>query len=164
MLYYLKENSHNFSPKKFKLFTGRELEYIVNFDDTCLYDLQSNDQLDINKLFGFSKGYHHSYSVRFGWRPVYEKIEILAYIYRNGKRVSEYEEDIHLGFIETNKFYKFKIQLKNGNANFIIKTENNELITLRSFPFSYKFNLGYLLNPYFGGNQKAPHEMFITLK
>jgi len=72
------------------------MSYSVVFTNSCEYDLVNNDQYDINKIFGLSFGLHHKNSARFGWRWNTEKkkIEILAYVYVNGKRVNEWDQDI----------------------------------------------------------------------
>ena len=59
----------------------------VYFFPNCTYQLSENyDQ--VNKLYGFSEGFHHWNSARTGWRCVDgENIELLAYSYINGKRI-----------------------------------------------------------------------------
>ncbi len=59
------------------------------FEQSAIYQFNDEDQHDVNKLFGFSVGWHHKNSYRFGWRPSADltKIEIVAYEYRNGVRV-----------------------------------------------------------------------------
>jgi len=163
MIAKVKRGKHRFFPFKLKLFCGNILSARVNFDSSCIYRLDPIAQPNINKLFGFSRGLHHAASYRFGWRAVEDKIEILAYMYRNGKRINEWDQDIHLAFIEPGQTYNFTIQIKNGECYFKILDEFNQNISIRSFQYSTKLNIGYRLNPYFGGSLPAPHDMQIYI-
>jgi hypothetical protein len=161
MIYEVIKGSHYFSPKKIKFFIGNKLKKQIKFTKSCLYQ----DKPFINKLFGFSRGYHHHNSVRFGWRPTdHNKIELLAYMYINGKRIKEEEQDIHLAFIDISNYYNLEINNLHNKVIFKIFDIHNQLITIREFPFTSKFKLGYHLNPYFGGKPKAPHNMYIHIK
>jgi hypothetical protein len=160
MLYEIIKGSHHFTPKKFKLFLGNKLTKQIKFTKTCLYE----DVPFINKLFGFSRGYHHYNSVRFGWRPVSNKIELVAYMYIKGNRILEIREDIHIAFIDVSTTYNLEIKQLNNKAIFKVSNKDNQLISVREFPFQTGFKLGYYLNPYFGGKPTAPHNMYIYIK
>jgi hypothetical protein len=162
MIYIIDKGYHSFSPKKFKLFIGNKISKKVLFYKDCQYEIPGH-QLNINKLFGFSRGYHHYNSVRFGWRYMDGKIEILAYMYKKGKRINEWDEDIHLAFIELDKPYNFILMHKKDTIHFIIKSDNNDLLTIRTFSFNPLFKLGYILNPYFGGSEPSPKTMKISI-
>lgn len=157
----------------------------VIFTESCKYDIGNEDQNDINKLFGFGfftfkiltrkkvnifgKKYnvpwfrpmHHYNSIRFGWRYDLNlnKIEILYYYYQNGER--KYG---HILFIDIDSQHSYEI-LNNNDKNYILKVKNNNSNNNYSFvninikPKKY----GYLLKPYFGGNQKAPHDIKIEI-
>jgi hypothetical protein len=116
-------------------------------------------------LFGLSYGYHHRNSARFGWRSTLDgKIEILAYVYRNGKRVNEWEEDIYIETIEPNKDYIFELSVIDGNYTFLIKSgDSKKLLGVSIVEAGRLFPLGYYLNPYFGGDETAPQKMYLTL-
>lgn len=128
------------------------------FTDTCLYDLGNADQLDTNKLFGFSIGKHHNNSFRFGWRPnkTKDKIEILSYEYRDGERVIDLIREIDI-----NKWIHFEIEYLNEYVKYIITANEEHKATIGTNKFSLKkkFGLGYKLGFYFGGNQTAPHKI-----
>ena len=129
------------------------LTFKVNFDKSCIYNLNSPDQLDINKLFGFSNGFnHHKYSARFGWNSENDKINIFSYVYDNGKRKSN-----PISTIECGKYYKMAIV--DDNTNWIFSIDNYFTMV----PKSEKFKIGYKLWPYFGGNITSPHDMSIEL-
>lgn len=137
------------------LLNTRCLSYEVEFTDSCRYDIGSEDQGDINKLFGV--GYfpsHHYNSVRIGWNydiPT-DKIKLWAYWYEKGQRKWAY-----LKSVDVNTTHCFSIRMEN----------NEHVIDLGDVVYTIgvkpKF-IGYLLAPYFGGNQVAPHDIIIHLK
>ena len=70
---------------------GRQrMERHVTFDASCQYDSAAYNAQDVNKLFGLSFGFGgvHDNSARFGWRwsKSDQCIELLAYVYNEGKR------------------------------------------------------------------------------
>ncbi len=133
----------------------KKLSYNIQFTDSCRYDIGREDQADINKLFGV--GYfpsHHHKSVRIGWNYNIQtdQIDLWAYWYDNWERRWSYLKSVDIN--TTNKFtinvYKTKHVIDLGDVVFPIQLEPDFI--------------GYLLMPYFGGNQPAPHDMIINLK
>lgn len=109
------------------------------FDETAIYNLNNNDQFDWNKLLGFSRGFHQNNSIRIAWRwnTVKQVVELTKYEYVNGKRIMH------------EPLWEVKI---------------NEIATIVFNISDRKFcKWGYLLYPYFGGNQKAPHDINILI-
>jgi hypothetical protein len=130
------------------------------FDESCLYDLHSEDQLDINKLFGFSIGWHHHTSFRFGWRPNIEnKIEIFCYEYQDGIR----QKPIKLCEVDINKWIRFQLTYSSTGIIKYFISYGNDFYWFYDSPVNIrkKTGLGYTLGLYFGGNQKAPHDIII---
>jgi hypothetical protein len=149
-------NFLNFKPYCFK--QAHSLSYEVVFTDSCKYDIGS-DQSDINKLFGFSYGFHHHQSDRIGWRwnPSLNKIELLLYSYEQKVRRSFKLTEVALN---TLNIIELEVYL-NGLYRHISIKINNE---------TYAFCLlqdpvywGYTLGLYFGGNRTAPHNMNILI-
>jgi hypothetical protein len=141
MIRTIKKGGHYSSPLSFKLHTGVDkLSYIVKFTDSCRYDLGNDNQLDWNKLFGVSVGYHKNNSIRLAWRynKETELIEIAKYSYFEGTRYMSTE----IGELEI----------------------NTETILTLNIPELWKKKWGYYLNPYFGGNEVAPHDIKIHIK
>ena len=134
-------------------------KYKYKFTESALYDLKDTDQHDINKLFGFSIGMHHTNSFRIGWRPNknIDKIEILAYEYHNKIRVPA----ISIVEVNINDWNDFEI-MYNSNMNSVIYTVNSKIVT--SDIELNEINFGYTLGLYFGGNKKAPHNIKIWRK
>jgi hypothetical protein len=106
---------------------------------------------------------HHYKSVRFGWRYdlLTKSIEILAYWYEKGERKVE-----SLCFVELGKTYRYSFQIVD-EAHFLSIYEYllgaYELLS-EKFLYMPSSALAYPLLPYFGGNQKAPHDMTITVE
>lgn len=134
------------------------------FTTSCLYRLNENyDQ--VNKLFGFSEGYHHWNSARIGWRCVDGvNIELLAYCYIDGERIIK-----PLLACKPNTWVFCNIQ--NQDSRYIFKAFNSkeklasvvvEKNSKRSFYSFFKLFI-YNLYPYFGGKISAPRDMNIYM-
>jgi len=139
--------------------------YKVTFFTGGKYDLHGSDQLDINKLFGLSYGMHHVNSVRFGWRWDLRKemIEILAYVYVDGKRITEVDASIHVGFVFPGIPYYYTIDVTESHYTFTLESilfQNSEFVSIKHDNLTW---WGYKLFPYFGGNQVAPEKVIIDM-
>lgn len=131
------------------------------FTDSCMFDLQDDDQWDVNKLFGFSIGHHQKQnSFRFGWRPILSenKIEIVAYEYYNGIR----QVTKSIGMVNLNTWYRCAISYMPywKQTKYIF----GDLSFITHFNLNKKHGLGYTLGIYFGGNETAPHKITIYKK
>ena len=135
------------------------------FTDSCIYEFNSGYR-GVNKLFGFSIGYHHHNSFRFGWRPTknLKQIEIIGYEYKNKERVPY----INLYKVELNEWYLFKL-FYNGIENkveySIIDFNKNKFLRIQSeVNIKHKFYWGYKLGLYFGGIYKTIQDIIIFTK
>jgi hypothetical protein len=169
MWYKIKQGRHRAYPFNLGIHFGKTSEsYEVMFDDSCRYQLEGVDQLDWNKLVGWSYGFHHNNSIRIGWGfiPELDKIQLALYTYENGIRevveTSLNTDKIELDF---NKTYTLKLGITlAGTAYLILCNFNNEWeINLVKRTSRYKPTLGYNLNTYFGGNLKSPVNLKIYL-
>ena len=132
------------------------IRYDVYFTETCRYDLKGPDQDDINKLFGIGYFPHHQQnSVRFGWNysKMNDSIRIYGYWYRDGLRYSRLLGDVKLGMWNT---YVIMPSAKSHNLQVL----GRGIASTVPVP---GLRYGYHLGPYFGGNQKAPHDMTIMM-
>ena len=164
--------------------SNKVLKARVAFTDSCRYDIGS-DQSDINKLFGFSfltwkifkkkkisifgktmnipwvRPMHHYNSFRFGWTysPTKDVIEIYTYWYTNGVRNFKYITSVNIDDVVN---YELIIE----NEHIIFKMESIDMesidIVMNSHTIRSEFKFGYLLQPFFGGNQTAPHDVEIV--
>lgn len=167
MKYKIKKGRHFSTPFKFpKIYwnkTDIKMNYVVTFSK-CDYIIEDEDKYDINKLFGISYGYHHTNSDRIGWRYNEEtnKIELFQYSYENKKRFARYIDEI-----EMNKKYYISLEVhKNKKRNIrelTITIDGKEYIFFLKYNENRFSKISYTLTPYFGGNKKAPKDMFIDI-
>lgn len=148
-------------------FGKRELTRIVEFGPGCRYHLPREtesppDEWSINKLFGI--GYlwsHHTDSARFGWRwnLEQERVELLAYCYVNGVR-----EWKSVALVKMNTRYKCTIRIWYNYYRFtVLAGPESEIMADEHIAFSHNKKIGYYLNPYFGGPDPAPADVFIEI-
>ena len=160
MVFTIKEGKHysdNRFHKAVHLLRTKTISYDVTFTESCKYQLGSPDQLDINKLFGYSNCIDpHIESTRVGWRWNGEKIAIFAYLYRDGARSDYHIKDIECGV-------EYTIQLERIEGHDIFKILRAGAVVAVEV-FERKPSLfAWSLWPYFGGNQTAPHDIHIQL-
>jgi hypothetical protein len=142
----------------FKQTNYNELKFVVKFDSTAIYQtLSANNQNDINKLYGFSDNNadHHQFSARIGWRWSDGALRLFGYIYNNS--IMSFEE---LGKIGIGEEHTCSIKI---TATQYIFTLNN---VSKSMPRTSLTStaIGYKLYPYFGGDESAPHTIYIWIK
>ena len=121
------------------------------------------DDLDINKFFGFSLGWHHKDSIRVGWTPDFNnkgRFTLYFYLYNNSVRsFTRFTE------IKGDTDYSIKILLEYGRVTFELFDSNGESIAKSSERFVVpEKRLGYYLWFYFGGNKVAPGKMTAWIK
>jgi len=144
---------HKFHPRMPEL-SKKRLKFRANFDSTCLYNLKTKDQADINKLYGLSSLFIHKHSVRFGWRVEGRVIRIFAYWYRKGVRGWA-----DLGTVQPDEWNEYSIE-QLPNKFWLFKLNDTEF---RIPPIDWCTKYGFKSFPYFGGNVPAPHSMDIGL-
>lgn len=151
---------------KFPITKRKVFNYNLMFTSFCYYtekDLKNKINFrDINKAVGVGSlfHFHHNESVRFGWRPSLTKnyISLFVYGYVNGNRYYIFLEDFPV-----NKTIKATIDIKNycvtvssKDKDRVIDINKTKFKKLIKTPFLYK------LYPYFGGDEKAPHDIIIS--
>lgn len=160
---YFIRKGHEYADGTFNLnhwFMGNKFEFKAAFNSSNIYTLPTSEQADSNKLFGFSdcKQHHYESSARFGWRWFNNRLEITA--------ITHYDGTWHLheimGVAELNKVYNFKIELSEDKA-FYIYTFNNGTPVRMKRDCKDDTMLGYYLYPYFGGSEKSPQDMTVSV-
>ena len=154
------------------------LRYEVEFTESCRYRFGTDDDADVNKLFGIAfitwgsfwfvlksyykvlvtldwsrrKSLHHYNSIRWGWRydALSGNIELLEYCYIKGVRHINYITY----FIMNNQYELWADKRMFGGWSL-----HYDYVYL--MPETW---LCYELHPYFGGNNPAPHDMEIKMK
>lgn len=167
MKYIIKKGKHYASGFNFALTTKNTIKFSCVFSKNCLYDknqlINNDDIYDINKLYGVSLSYHHHHkSARFGWRCIDNKtIQIITYTYNNSLR--KIEDSKILGIVKPNEIinlelYILKNKIKYSFINLNSGEKNSEYFNIKNC-----FPIRYILFPYFGGNNTAPHAMEINI-
>ncbi len=156
-LYQIKKGNHH-STRKVELLQTDKLRFFATFNNTAIYSSKiAENQWDTNKLFGFSdcNSHHHENSARFGWRWIEDRIEVLTYTYVDGQR-----EIFKIGetSIDTKKFYSIEVT----EDQYIFEFDNETISVERSN--SCRRGIYYLLFPYFGGDETAPHDISIVIE
>jgi hypothetical protein len=147
------------------LIINRDKPFILTkhfkFTDSSIYLFHDEDQHDVNKLFGFSIGLHHDNSIRFGWRPNKDlsRMEIVGYEYRDKIRIPT----IPICEVKLNKWYKYELIYHNKTNEIEYSVIDNDKVYnfKHQLKMKNKYNWGYKLDLYFGGNKKAPHDIII---
>lgn len=135
-----------------------EMKFSVKFDSTAIYEtLSSENQYDINKLYGFSDNNtdHHQYSARLGWRWSDKALRLFAYVYNEGAVASKELTTIAIG-------EEINCSIKVAGSNYLF-TVNGITTQLPRLATTEK-GKGYQLYPYFGGDEVAPHQVTIWIK
>jgi len=133
------------------------------FDENCLYQIEGENNSDVNKLWGFPSAIHHQIqSARLGWRcQDGENIEILTYCYKDS--AINFDELHVIDTIKPNDI--LNCTLINTRFEYIFQySRDNYSIEQTVSKSSDCFPIHYYLFPYFGGNETAPHDMDIYLK
>lgn len=164
---YVIEEGDHFSNHGFHIgltFKNR-IRFKAKFDSSCVYDLKDkhgyDHNYDINKLFGFSTTYnHHNQSGRVGWRCLDNKtIQLVTYTYNNHHRLPE----SILGTVNVGD--EFECSIEDIETDYIYTLKyNGETVVTRTPKQPDKVLFKYLLWPYFGGNNPAPHKMTIYIE
>lgn len=153
----IKKDNHYAETGSFSKFNGTIIQFKAIFDSSAIYQTKLiSNQNDINKLYGVADcgTHHHENSARFGWRWNGETVEILAYYYVNKVRKS-----VKLGNAGIGQENRYVISVEGNQYVF----QYNEKVTkVERHCDSPEFD-GYLLYPYFGGDETAPHDISIHI-
>ena len=135
-----------------------ELNFIAKFDSTAIYsNVNPYNQLDINKLYGFAdnNSTHQQFSARFGWRWSDNALRLFGYVYNDGIRSSK-----ELGIVSIGAENNCSIKV---NPKTYVFSLNGKVDSLPRTSTTAKA-IGYKLYPYFGGDETAPHNIYIWIK
>jgi hypothetical protein len=147
------------------------MERTVTFDSSCIYNLGTYDDSDINKLYGWGVGFTSSSSLRIGWncKSGYA-IDLYAYIHYKGKRWTIPKDSIIQGSGQligkgfmTNKPIECSIEQKNNELLFIA-VQGMKYGIMRIRFANFPKGSGWYQYVYFGGTSVAPHQMTIKIE
>ena len=157
--YTIEQGNHYSNGTHIALIESTHIDFKAKFNSSAIYDLGNKSaQTSINKLYGFSdcNSQHHKNSARFGWlwNVSKQQLEIYAYVYLHGNVITHY---LGNAIIDQEQDYSIYIGTDYYNFNF----EGNQVQIPRGCNLN---NPKYLLYPYFGGNNTAPHQVTIEIK
>lgn len=153
----IKKGKH-YAGFNFAAHSANAVNFKFHFDESAIYQTQDPlNQADINKLYGFSDcmTHHHKNSARVGWRWLNGQIEIMAYTYANGERSSQY-----ITSVTPNEVADAMISIA-GNSQYLFEVKGVQVYMPRGCNKESAVN--YVLFPYFGGDETAPHNITIEV-
>ncbi len=169
----IKKGANYSSPRYYTAHTGvSTMERTAIFDSTCIYSFGTNDDGDINKLFGWGVGLTSKHSIRIGWncKSGYA-IDLYAYLHYNGSRwiipkdssSNKQRADLIGKGWQLNVPITCRIHRARDGITFeAIQPPRKESLYIRFANFPDGF--GFYQWPYFGGNMSAPQTMKIILE
>ena len=156
--YTIKKGAHYTSQDSFVPVDTAELNFTALFDSSAIYTTTNpQNQYDINKLYGFADNgaLHHEYSARFGWRWSDGALRLFAYVYNAGHVTSEELSTVPIGT-------PIRCRIKVASDKYLFYC--NEWIKTLPRAGTTPKGKGYLLYPYFGGDETAPHDVTIWIR
>jgi hypothetical protein len=142
----------------YELVNYQQLSFIAKFDSSAIYQtIKPLNQHDINKLYGFgdNNAPHHVFSARFGWRWKDNALSLFAYIYNNSIMREKQLGTISIGS-------ENKCSIKVDKDTYVFTLNGKETIMPRESTTATA--QGRKLYPYFGGDEVAPHNIYIWIK
>lgn len=167
--YIIKQGRHYSTPRFPKLYLFRQnKKFVIERDfllsNSCFYKLGNANDFAINKLFGFSVGLFggpKENSFRFGWNCFKDNktFSLFAFYHLDGRMLSQYIGDIY-----PEKRYVYRLEKDINSINFIVtdKETGTEMCKGKiDYKQKNKWNFGWKLFFYFGGEETAPHDLLL---
>ncbi len=151
------KGAHYADKSGIKPFAGQHMRLNVKFDSSAIYSNRDKaNQADINKLVGFTEGTNnHVNSARFGWGWSNDALRLYAYTYAAGKRSSQEISVVRIGV-------PVSLSLSIDGNEYVFTVDDKMVRQPRSLGTGSVD--GYWQYPYFGGDEAAPHNIFIYLQ
>jgi len=156
--YTISSGQHSANNHRYQKIETDTLRFAVKFDSSAIYTSATKEnQYDINKLYGFSDNGadHHQFSARFGWAWHDGALQLYGYVYNDGKRESR-----RLGAVPIGAEVMCTLAVTPAHYVFSYGDVTQKLPRTSTTPHAQ----GYLLFPYFGGDEVAPHSINIWIK
>ena len=157
VLYTIPAGQHSSDKSVIKSVKVTTMNFVAKFDNSAIYQsVIPENQYDINKLYGFSEGFNHQYnSARIGWAFNDGALRLYAYAYNKGVRESQEITPVTIGT---------EVSCSISVSRYLYTfTVNNVSVTLPRANSTSSAS-GYQLYPYFGGDEVAPHNIYISIK
>lgn len=157
--YIIPQGEHYAKPRRSEFFSDNVISFYASFDSSARYDLgDASLQSNHNKLLGISDcgEHHHQNSARFAWRWYKDELQIHAYAYIGGERITKY-----VGTVAIDEENHYEIRRTPDAYVFVLNGEQTVRIPRDS---SCPRSTNYMLYPYFGGSAPAPHEVRVRIR
>lgn len=155
----IKKGKHTHSNVLFRMMNtisfGKSFAKKVTFDAGCYFPYLNNDSKDFNKLLGVRYFDDHINGGYIVWRPDFENkgmIELWAYGYENQLRYKHKITNVRTGV----EFFASVTKLKDA---YLFQVDETRYMHPHENPQAW-----VTVQPYFGGNNKAPYDIKIELK
>ena len=134
-----------------------QMLFKVKFNSSAIYTTNvSQNQYDINKLYGFTEGDDpHGNSARIGWSYNDRALRLYAYAYNNGQRISQ-----EISTVNIDETINCAIKIDGNEYVFVVNDKQVKLSRAQAAP-TVK---GYQMFPYFGGDETAPQKITVFIK
>jgi len=178
--YSISKGKHysNGNKKEKRIFTNVQyFKFSTRLEKEHYYNREDVTHSGINKLFGFSNILHDEKifgnipiirnlvnSFLVGWQPNYNtgnNMFIYAYYDVSGKEYIELVSDVTLPAVITMEAHR--ISKGEWEVNFSVSNNKEYKLFEYEFSFGTNINMGYLLNPYFGGKSTAPKDFIFDV-
>lgn len=164
--YTIQKGAHYADQRPLKAVFGTSLNFTVRFDSSAIYPAvvtDYNHALDANKLWGFSEGADNQQnSARIGWRWYNNKLQLLAYVHKNGQVLRDpvsYDPPI-IKAVKLGEPIACSIAVSGYEYVFTVDGVTRRMPrAINTASFS-----GLQQYPYFGGTLVAPHRITIYVK
>ena len=164
--YTIQKGNHECDQRTVTSVSGTSMNFTARFDSSAIYPAvitDYNHAYDVNKLYGFSEGLNNQYnSARIGWRWLDGQLQLLAYVYVNGKLLRDpitYDPP----FIKTVAIgAEINCSIAVSGTSYVF-TVDGVVVTTPRGTSAGKYQ-GYRQYPYFGGTLTAPHLITIYIK
>ncbi len=159
MKYICIKNTHRFFPVWPRLYWKKKVYvWTAVLDESCKYAFNNDGMKSWNKLVGISNNINpRKDSVRFVWKwdLTNQFFRIAVYV----ERKAEFKNTIYeIGTVKPGEQFKVVFICFDGVTFAAINSSKSIWV-----PFDAN-DLTFRLNPYFGGQRKAPHFMTLKLK
>jgi hypothetical protein len=156
--YTIRKGQNSSDENRFFSIEYAELKFVAKFDSTAIYKTADpSNQSDINKLYGFSdnNSQHQDFSARFGWRWSDNALRIFGFVHNNGLIISK-----ELGSVSIGSENNYTIKVTPRRYVFLLNGITDSLPRASATILAK----GYKLYPFFGGDEPAPQNIYISIK
>lgn len=155
-MFLIKKGAHSSKPDPFTFTKKSSVRFAAVFDSSCIYKtVDPTNQADINKLYGFSDcGQHHlTNSARIGWRWSNDSLRLFGFVHFNGQMLMKEITTAEIGSV-------IDCGIDCNESSYLFTVNGISVDMPRACASA---NQRYLLNPYFGGDETAPHDIRIQI-